>query len=57
MSNNESMQAYDEAQQMIFDGSDRDTIEMRLVTNYPELNAQGLVPTIIRRAYRDLAEL
>jgi hypothetical protein len=53
----ESMQAYDEAQQKILAGDDSDTVEMYLVKTYPNLNAQGLVPSILRRAYRDLSEI
>jgi hypothetical protein len=54
---NLSTQAYDEAQTMILAADkDRDDIEMHLVKTYPDLNAQGLVPTILRRAYRDLAQ-
>lgn len=53
---NESTQAYDKAQQMILAGNNRDDVEMHLVKNYPELNAKGLIPTILRRAYKDLAE-
>jgi hypothetical protein len=51
---NASTKAYDEAQQMILDGKDREDVEMHLIKSYPDLNAQGLIPTIIRRAYRDL---
>jgi hypothetical protein len=54
---NESMEAYDKAQEMILSGSDKDTVEMFLIKEYPNLNAQGLIPTILRRAYRDLSEL
>jgi hypothetical protein len=54
---NSSMDAYDKAQQMIVEGVQRDDVEMFLVKNFPDLNAQGLVPTILRRAYKDLAEL
>ncbi len=52
-----SMEAYDRAQALILEDRDRDDVEMALVREYPELNAQGLVPTILRRAYRDLAEI
>jgi hypothetical protein len=54
---NTSTQAYDEAQQMILSGKDQDDVEMHLVKTYPDLNAQGLIPTILRRAHRDLAGL
>lgn len=52
-----SMEAYDKAQEMILAGINKDDIEMFLVKNYPDLNAQGLVPTVLRRAYKDLAEI
>jgi hypothetical protein len=54
---NDSTEAYDTAQQMILDGKEQDDVEMHLVKTYPELNAQGMIPTILRRAYRDLAEI
>jgi len=52
-----AMDAYDEAQSMIVAGKEKDDVEMHLVKNYPDLNSQGLIPTILRRAYRDLAEI
>lgn len=52
-----SMDAYDKAQEMILAGTDRDEIEMYLVKNFPDVSAQGLVPTVLRRAYRDLTQL
>ena len=54
---NNSTQAYDEAQQMILAEKNRDDIEMYLIKTYPDLNTQGLIPTILRRAYKDLAEI
>lgn len=54
---NDSTEAYDEAQQMILNGKERDDIEMYLIRTYPYLNAQGLIPTILRRAYKDLTEV
>lgn len=51
---NTPTKAYDEAQQMILEGKDKDDIEMYLIKTYPELNAQGLIPTIIRRAYKEI---
>jgi hypothetical protein len=53
---NPPTEAYDKAQQMILDGKERDDIEMYLVKTYPNINAQGLIPTILRRAYKDLAD-
>lgn len=49
--------AYDEAQALILEGRDRDDVEMHLVKTYPVQASQGLIPTIVRRAYRDLAEI
>ena len=57
------MEAYDKAQEMILAGASRDAldlhdeVEMYLIKTYPDLNAQGLVPTILRRAYKDLTRL
>jgi hypothetical protein len=53
----ESMRAYDDAQQKILAEMDSDDLEMYMIRTYPDLNAQGLIPTILRRAYRDLSEL
>lgn len=52
-----SMEAYDEAQRMILAGREFDDVEMHIVKTYPDLNAQGLVPSIVRRAYRDLVKI
>jgi hypothetical protein len=52
----DSMQAYDDAQEKILAEMDSDDLEMYMIKTYPDLNAQGLVPTILRRAYRDLSE-
>lgn len=41
---------------MILDNKSQDDVEMYLVKTYPDLNAQGLIPTILRRAYKDLTE-
>lgn len=54
---NTTMDAYDRAQEMMLAGIDRDGLEMTLVREFPDVNAKGLVPTVIRRAARDLAEL
>jgi hypothetical protein len=53
----DSMQAYDDAQEKILAEMDSDDLEMYMIRTYPDLNAQGLIPTILRRAYRDLSEL
>lgn len=50
-----SMDAYDKAQEMILAGCERDDIEITLAKTFPDVNAMGLVPTIIRRARRDIA--
>jgi hypothetical protein len=57
MHNAPSAEAFDKAQEMILKGEDRDTVEMALIKQFPDLNTKGLIPTILRRAYRDLAEL
>jgi len=49
-----TMDAYDEAQNMLVKGKSLDDVEMHLVKKYPELNAQGMIPTVLRRAVRDL---
>jgi hypothetical protein len=53
---NDAMDAYDKAQTLILEGKTED-VEFALVKAYPELNAQGLIPTILRRAARDLQTL
>ena len=53
----DSMEAYDKAQEMILAGADPNDVEMTLVKEFPDVNAQGLIPTIIRRAHKDLAAL
>lgn len=51
-----TMDAYDEAQNLILSGMNADDVEMQIIKRFPEVNAQGLVPTVLRRAYRDLAK-
>ena len=47
--------AYDEAQALIVAGTEYDDVEFHLVKTYPDIAASGMVPTILRRACRDLA--
>lgn len=53
MIDNSSMGAMIKAQEMILAKAERDDIEMYLIKNFPSLNEQGLIPTIVRRAYKD----
>lgn len=52
---NSTTQAYDACQALMLKGDlDMDAIEMKLIKDFPDVAAKGLVPTVIRKAGRDL---